>query len=68
MNAWVFPSILSVIMAGIYFVGGTYKATQPTTETTFYFMQLSISQAQFYLLLAILFALWGILMGKGSKG
>jgi hypothetical protein len=32
----------------------------PLTETAFYFMQSSISQAQFYLLVTILFALWSL--------
>ena len=60
MNMCFIFSILSLLFAGFYFVVGTYKRGPPLTETAFYFMQTSISQAQFYLLIAILFALWSL--------
>ena len=60
MNIWFILSVLSLLFAGIYFVVGTYERSVPLTETAFYFMQTSISQAQFYLLAAILFALWSL--------
>ena len=60
-KSFFIPSLIFLISAGFYFIMGTYQATPPKTETAYYFIKLSIDQAEFYLLAAILFALWGIL-------
>jgi hypothetical protein len=66
-SAYIISSLVAAVFAGIYFFGSIQRGP-PTTETAFYFMHLSIAQAQFYLLAAILLALWGILLDKGSNG
>jgi hypothetical protein len=55
-------SALCLIPAGIYFYSGaSLSYGVPIQDAGFYFMQLSFSQAQIWLLAAILVALWGIL-------
>lgn len=55
-------SALCLIPAVIYFYSGaSISYGVPIQDASFYFMQLSFSQAQIWLLAAILVTLWGIL-------
>lgn len=68
MRKWglFIPSILCLIMAGFYWYIGVSRVHLSMTETRYYSMQLSFSQAEIYLLVAILLALWSILLDRGT--